>query len=141
MLAKQTIPTFSLSSQKSFLFAYGALLLGAFVLSCMGTIELHKRTQENEAVAKYVEGKPSQQTRIFAYGGSSVHHARYFGNAFAGNLYGDMLAYETRNEKLVFYSTFSGKFRTYSGPISVTNLAGSIAILQSGPFTSQLTVI
>jgi hypothetical protein len=134
LLAKEIIPAFSLSSRKWFLFAYAALLLGALVLSCVGTIQLQKRAHENEAVAKYVEGKPSQETRIFAYGGSSVHHARYFGNAFAGNLYGDMLAYETRNEKLVFYSAFSGTFRTYSGLISVTNLAGNAAIFQTGPF-------
>jgi hypothetical protein len=134
LLAKDILPAFSLSSRTSFQFAYAALLLSALVISCVGTIELQKRTHENEAVVKYVEEKPSQQRRIFAYGGSSIHHARYFGNAFAGNLYGDMLAYETRNEKLVFYSNFSGTFRTYSGLISVTNLAGTAAIFQSAPY-------
>ena len=63
-----------------------------------------------------------------------MHNARYFGNSFAGGLYSDMLEYETRKEKVVFYSNFRGTYCTYTTPISLTNLAAAPAVFQSGSF-------
>ena len=136
VLAKDLLPKIERPSRPWFRFGWAALLLSALVMSCMGAAGLRKQTGENEAVATYVEDNRVQVTRIFGYGASSVHNARYFGNSFAGELYSDMLEHETRKEKVVFYNNFRGAYSTYTTRVSLTNLAAGPAVFQSGSFKS-----
>jgi hypothetical protein len=134
LLAKELLPKIEQPSRNWFRFAWAALLLSALIMICLGAVWLRKQTRENEAVATYVDENHVQATRIFGYGASSVHNARHFGNSFAGRLYSDMLEYETKKEKVVFYSNFRGTYSTYTTLVSLTNLAAGPAIFQGGSF-------
>jgi hypothetical protein len=123
-------------------FYLGLLLLTAAGLSAAhGQIaSLRATTLEQRRVARTAIDSFPDSVRVYCYGASSPYYALYFGNSFAGEIYGELLQrLSPEPARIYFYNNFRKSYHTFAGSVplgEILHQPGTV-LYQSRPFTAN----
>lgn len=115
-----------------------ALLLGVAAWeSSASLLRLRAATVNSVAVAGRASTDSKGTTRVLCYGSSSPYYALYFGNGFAGGVYGELLQQMYgQDERVFFYNNFQKCYQTFAARVTLDQILSQPGpvVYQSPPF-------